>query len=85
MNQPRLAALAILSITLNFSSAICKAQPVSEEIRAAVQKSLPYIAERGQWWMDTKKCVSCHRIIGIGTIPLRLADHKTVLISLVRL
>lgn len=31
-------------------------------VRTAVQKSLPYIAERGQWWIDAKKCVTCHRV-----------------------
>ncbi|MCR9199293.1 MAG: hypothetical protein NXI04_11655 [Planctomycetaceae bacterium] len=31
------------------------------DVHAAVQKSLPYIAERGQWWIDKKKCISCHR------------------------
>lgn len=30
-------------------------------ILSAVERSLPYIAERGQWWIDRKKCISCHR------------------------
>lgn len=34
---------------------------LSNEIQAAVRRSLPYIAERGQWWIDRKKCISCHR------------------------
>jgi len=37
-------------------------EPSPERIRSAVTKSLPYIAERGQWWIDSKKCVSCHRV-----------------------
>ena len=32
------------------------------EIRAAVRKSLPYIEERGVWWIKNKKCTSCHRV-----------------------
>ena len=30
-------------------------------VHTAVAKSLPYIVERGQWWIDKKKCISCHR------------------------
>ena len=37
--------------------------PVSEaKMRESIQKSLPYIEERGQWWIRSKKCVSCHRL-----------------------
>ena len=28
--------------------------------RVAIEKALPYLAEEGQWWIDKKKCVSCH-------------------------
>lgn len=38
------------------------AEPVEpDQIRATVQKSLPYLAERGDWWRENKNCVSCHR------------------------
>jgi hypothetical protein len=33
-----------------------------EEVRAAIQRSIPYIEEKGVWWIETKKCVSCHRV-----------------------
>lgn len=29
--------------------------------RTAISRSLPYLAERGQWWVENKECVSCHR------------------------
>lgn len=35
--------------------------PAREELRAAVQRSIPYIEEKGNWWITEKKCVSCHR------------------------
>ncbi|MCA8991239.1 MAG: terpene cyclase/mutase family protein [Planctomycetaceae bacterium] len=31
------------------------------DVRAAVQRSVPYIQERGTWWIEEKNCVSCHR------------------------
>lgn len=32
------------------------------EVRRAVEKSLPYIEEQGLYWIEKKKCVSCHRV-----------------------
>ncbi|MDG2131493.1 MAG: hypothetical protein P8K08_26075 [Fuerstiella sp.] len=46
---------------LNSCSTASADEPTQHAVRSAVAKSLPYIAERGQWWMDKKKCVSCHR------------------------
>lgn len=38
-------------------------QAASEtEVRQAVEKSLPYIEEKGLYWIEKKKCVSCHRV-----------------------
>ena len=31
-------------------------------IDASIQKSLPYIEERGNWWIEKKECMSCHRV-----------------------
>jgi hypothetical protein len=31
-------------------------------VKKAVSASLPYIAERGQSWIDDRDCVSCHRV-----------------------
>ena len=31
-------------------------------ILAAIEKSLPYIQKQGRYWINEKKCVSCHRI-----------------------
>lgn len=40
----------------------CEAEPSESAIRSAVEKSLPYVAERGEWWIEEKQCVSCHRV-----------------------
>lgn len=32
------------------------------DVRSAVQRSVPYIQERGTWWIEEKNCVSCHRV-----------------------
>jgi hypothetical protein len=31
-------------------------------VRQAIQKSLPYIEKQGIYWIEKKKCVSCHRV-----------------------
>ncbi|MGA0038495.1 MAG: FAD-dependent oxidoreductase [Pirellulales bacterium] len=32
------------------------------DVRRTVERSLPYIQERGTWWIEQKDCVSCHRV-----------------------
>ena len=54
-------ALIIVQPIFGFSSVLYAAEATQDAVRGAVARSLPYIAERGQWWMDKKKCVSCHR------------------------
>ena len=37
--------------------------PTSEEaVRRTIEKSLPYVVEKGLYWIEEKKCVSCHRV-----------------------
>ena len=36
--------------------------PTNDQVQAAVQRSIPYIQEQGSWWIEEKKCVSCHRV-----------------------
>ncbi len=35
--------------------------PTDAEVRAAVQRSIPFIETQGVWWIEQKKCVTCHR------------------------
>src|SRR5262245_41288222 len=38
-------------------------QPPSDgEVRAAVERSLPFVQVEGQRWIDDKKCVTCHQV-----------------------
>lgn len=37
-------------------------QPTDENVVAVIEKSLPYLEAKGQYWIDEKKCVSCHRV-----------------------
>ena len=36
--------------------------PTADQVRATIRSSIPYIQEKGQWWIEQKKCVSCHRV-----------------------
>lgn len=41
--------------------ALPEAQPTTIQIRETVQRSIPYIEKQGLWWIEKKKCVTCHR------------------------
>lgn len=41
--------------------ALPESQPTTIQIREAVQRSIPYIEKQGLWWIEKKKCVTCHR------------------------
>ncbi len=30
------------------------------DVRASIERALPYLESEGQWWIEEKKCVSCH-------------------------
>lgn len=32
----------------------------SDPVSAAIEKALPYLEEEGAWWIEEKKCASCH-------------------------
>ncbi len=55
--RPLALLLCLIVACLAISAAESKAQT---EIRRAVEKSLPFLEEKGVWWMGRKKCVSCH-------------------------
>lgn len=50
-------------------------QPSDQQVRNTIAQSLPYIVEKGQWWIDEKKCVSCHRV-SFMTWSLAAAKRK---------
>ncbi len=52
------------SLLIAISLTVPPAAPVvaTAEVRQAVQRSIPYIEDRGVWWIEKKECVSCHRV-----------------------
>jgi hypothetical protein len=50
-----------LLLALTLGAAPTQATPTVDEVRSAVQRSIPYIEGKGEWWIGEKKCVSCHR------------------------
>lgn len=54
-------ALSSLLLTLSIG-ALPDAQPTTVQIRETVQRGIPYIEEKGLWWIEEKKCVTCHRV-----------------------
>jgi squalene-hopene/tetraprenyl-beta-curcumene cyclase len=49
-------ALAICLITVAAASAGEKSGSVS----ASIERALPFLEDEGTWWIEKKKCVSCH-------------------------
>ncbi len=31
-------------------------------VRDAIQRSIPFVEKKGNWWIEEKNCVSCHRV-----------------------
>ena len=45
-----------------FQPAASEKQAASaEQVHATIERSIPYIEEKGVWWITEKKCVTCHR------------------------
>ncbi|MBM80389.1 MAG: hypothetical protein CMJ78_07320 [Planctomycetaceae bacterium] len=63
-----------LTIVLMASILNDSGEVADSEVRAAIERSIPYIEDRGVWWMEKKKCVSCHRI---GTMVWSLAAARS--------
>lgn len=53
--------------------ALPEEKPTDIQIRETIQRSIPYIEEKGVWWIERKKCVTCHRI---GTMVWSLQAAK---------
>lgn len=54
-------AFSSLLLTLSIG-ALPEAQPTPAQVRETVQRSIPFIEEKGLWWIEEKKCVTCHRV-----------------------
>lgn len=57
-----MSSISIIVLAATLSGVPESTQPAADGIRATIQRSIPYIQEKGVWWIETKKCVSCHRV-----------------------
>ena len=59
-----LAAGIVIAVTHLLATRLVASEEANseKEVRQAVEKSLPYIEEKGLYWIEKKKCVSCHRV-----------------------
>ena len=59
-----LAAGIVLSVGHLLESGLVAAEAANSEaaVRRSIEKSLPYIEAKGLFWIEKKKCVSCHRV-----------------------
>lgn len=58
-----MAGIACLTILFSSAEAVAADTAVSEAaVRNAIAKSLPYVEDKGLYWIEKKKCVSCHRV-----------------------
>ena len=47
-----------LVVLVSMFAAVASAE--SDPVRSAVDRALPYLEKEGTWWIEKKKCVSCH-------------------------
>ncbi len=52
----------LFGFALTPSPSFAAEKSTTAAVRETIAKSLPFIAEKGQWWIEKKKCVSCHRV-----------------------
>lgn len=63
MLSPRRLALVSLCLIISVAPELTRSEePTDQAVHAAIDRSLPFIEERGQWWIEEKDCVSCHRV-----------------------
>ncbi len=55
-------SLAILTTIISSEVSAAQPLPTSQNVRVAVERSLPYIEKVGTAWMRERKCNSCHNV-----------------------
>jgi hypothetical protein len=55
-------SLAVLATIISSEVLAAPPLPTAQNVRAAVQRSLPYIEKVGTAWMRERKCNSCHNV-----------------------
>ena len=51
----------LLLLTLALGAKADPSPVTDHDVRDAVARAIPYVEEKGAWWIGEKKCVSCHR------------------------
>lgn len=60
---PTLCALFVVLLTASHQLVGAERREApSDSVRRVVNRSLPYLQKRGEWWIKQKKCTSCHRV-----------------------
>src|SRR5262245_32558547 len=54
--------VAIVAAVMIFDASAASLGPTSQNVRGAVQRSLPYIEKVAAAWMQDRKCNSCHNV-----------------------
>jgi len=58
-----IVSVVFMSVPLKAAEPFAAEKSTSEAaVRQAIEKSLPYVEEKGLFWIEKKKCVSCHRV-----------------------
>lgn len=71
-----LLSIVLLGLSVGGAATVTAAEkPGEQRVRQTIAQSLPFIVEKGQWWIDKKKCVSCHRV-SFMTWSLAAAKQK---------
>jgi squalene-hopene/tetraprenyl-beta-curcumene cyclase len=81
--RPSFVGFAISAIltTLSANQSLWAEEPApapaltNADVRATVTRSLPFIEAKGVWWIEEKKCVTCHRV-GLMTWSLTEAARR---------
>lgn len=55
-----LVTIVCLTFLAVVNAAGSEPQTDDPDVRTAVERALPYLEEEGTWWIEEKKCVSCH-------------------------
>lgn len=75
MSTFRVMAFAYLVTVTSYLIADDQVAPSADQLGKTVKRALPFVIEKGEWWIEKKKCVSCHRV-AMTTWSLSAAKQK---------
>lgn len=75
-----MTAVNLIVLTAAFAVGDETSVPTPSEIHQTIERSIPYIEEKGVSWIESKDCVSCHRV-GMMTWSLTAAKQQGFRVS----